>query len=290
MPLSGSSAMRLALLALTPILPALAACAQPAVHPLQTGDRYEITTNRETSEQSSDGLTSSSSDRDTITARVIAVRDDGVEWEYDFPKDASPEERASSWQLPARIFRPDEGPIQLLNRAELEARVDRWLKTGGMTRAACGHWIFTWNAFRIDCDPDSAIAIVESYDPAPFQLREGASYNDRDALSPAPLRRGADGNTFVVQLAIDPERVREARVESDLSAAEISRKTLTPEDARRAHADEAIAGTIAITFQINSAGEVQRRTRVTTLKIAIPNGRSDTRKVTETTVRRLLPS
>lgn len=272
------SAIRLAVLALAPILPTLAACAQPGPHAPQAGARYEITTDRESAEQSNSGPTGSSSDRDTIDARVTAVRDGGVELEYDFPKGTAPDERASTWQLPARVFRPAQGPIQLLNRAELEKRVDPWLKAGGMTRAACGHLIFTWNAFRIECDP------------APPELRDGALYHDPAALAPAPIKKSADGKTFVVELAIDPERVRKERAETDLSVAEISRKTLTPEDARRAHSDEAISGTIRITFEVDSAGEVRRRTKVTTVKVATPHGRSDTRTVTETMVRRLLPS
>jgi len=221
---------------------------------------------------------------------VIAIRDGGVELQYDYPKSATSDDRASTWQLPARVFRPAHGPIQLLNRAELEMRVDPWLKKAGMTRAACGHWIFTWNAFRIDCDPDSAVQIIEGFDPAPPELRDGALYRDPDALDPAPLKKSADGKAFVVGLAIDPERVRKERAETDLTVAEISRKKLTLEDALHAHADEAISGTIAIRFEVDSAGEVRRQITVTTIKITTPNGRSDTRTVTQTLERRLLPS
>jgi hypothetical protein len=281
--------MRPALLALAPILPALVACAQPSHRTPRVGDTYEIATDRESSEQSNYGSSGSSSDRDRVTARVIALRDGGVELEYDFPKDTTPDERASTWQLPVRTFRPAQGPIQLLNRAELEARVDPWLKKGGMTRAACGHWIFTWNAFRIECDPDSAIRIIEYYDPVEPELRDGAPYTDPASSAPAPLKKSADGKTFVVQLAIDPERVRRERAETDLSVAEISRKTLTPEEARRAHTNEAISGTIMITFELDPNEEVRRRIKVTTVKIATPDGRSDTRTITETMVRRLMP-
>ena len=271
-----SWAMRLALLALASTLPALAACAKSDPRSPRIGDSYEIATDRETSEQSADGLTSSSTDRDTISARVIAVRDGGVELEYDYPKDTTPDARAATWQLPVRVFRPTQGPIQLLNRAELEARVDPWLKRGRMTRAACGHLIFTWNAFRIECDPDSAVGIVEYYDPA--------------SVASAPLKRSADGKSFVVQLAVDPERVRKERADTDLSVAEISRKPLTREAAQRAHADETITGTIVITFDLDSTGQVRRRTKVTTIKIVMPNGKPDTQTITETVERHRLSS
>lgn len=286
----GSTGIRLAFLGLAPILPTLAACAQPSARVPRVGDTYEVAADRESSEQSNYGSSGSSSDRDTISARVIAVRDDGVELEYDFSKDTAPDERASTWQLPARVFRPAQGPIQLLNRPELEARVDPWLKRAGMTRAVCGHLIFTWNAFRIDCDPDSALRIVEYHDPDPPQLREGALYRDPDALEPAPLKKKADGKTYVVELKIDPERVRKERAKTDLSVAELSRKIVTAEDARRAHADEAISGTIAITFDTDSAGEVRRRTRIITIKSVNQDGRSETRTITETLERHRLPS
>jgi len=279
-----------ALLTVAPILPSLAACAQPAARGPRTGDTYEIAIDRESQEQSNHGSTGSSSDRDTIVARVTAVRDGGVELEYDFPKDTPSDERAGTWQLPARVFRPAQGPTRLINRSELEARVDPWLKAGGMTRAACGHAIFTWNVFRIECDPDSAIGIIEHYDPAPPELRDGALYRDPTALAAAPLKKSADGKAFVVQLAIDPERIRKERVEADLTIAEISHKPLTAQDARRAHANEAISGTIVITFDMDRAGEVSRRIKVTTVKIVAPNGRSDMKTITETMVRRRLSS
>lgn len=283
-------AMRWALLAPLSILPALAACAQSGPHAARVGDRYEINTDRESSEQSSDGSTGSSSDRDAISARVIAVRDGGVELEYDYPKDVPADDRAATWQLPARVFRPAQGPTQLLNRAELEKRVDPWLKKGGMTRAACGHLIFTWNAFRITCDPDSAIEMIDFFDPVLPELRDGAPYRDAAAVAPAPLKRSADGKSFVVQLAIEPERVRKERAETDLSVAEISRKPLTREQAQRSHADETISGTIAITFELDSSGEVRRRIKVTTIRIAATNGRIETKKMTETTDWHLLPA
>jgi len=115
------------------------------------GDEYEINRSYETSQQTSDGLSSGCSrGRDTILERVIGVREAGFELEYDLPREATAEDRARSWQFPVRVFKPSSGPMQLLNRSELEVRVGGWLKAAGWTRAVCGRWIFTWNAFRID--------------------------------------------------------------------------------------------------------------------------------------------
>src|SRR5689334_21363216 len=107
------------------------ACSQPA-----SGETYEIRTDRESAEQGSDGSSSRTSDRDVLIERTIAVRTDGVELEYYLPKDS--EDRASNWQFPVRVFKTRQGSMQLLNRAELEARLDRWLREASMSRSSCG--------------------------------------------------------------------------------------------------------------------------------------------------------
>ena len=114
----------------------------------KVGEEYEISKSYETSQQTSDGSSGSSRGRDGILERVIGVREGGLELEYDLPKDTTAEDRARSWQFPVRVFRPTNGSMQLLNRPELEARVEGWLRAAGWTRAACGRWIFTWNAIR----------------------------------------------------------------------------------------------------------------------------------------------
>ena len=54
----------------------------------KVGEEYEITKRYQTTDQASDGSSGSSSGRDTLLERVIAVRDDGLELEYDLPKAA----------------------------------------------------------------------------------------------------------------------------------------------------------------------------------------------------------
>src|SRR5690349_16872844 len=145
------------------LLPAIGARAgAPPLAP-QVGDTYEITMTRESAQQDSHGSSGSSHDKDTIIEQVIGLRADGLELEYDLPNTATADERARDWQLPARVFKPFGGPAQLLNGAELEARVEAWLKAAGWLRTVCGHWIFTWDAFRIECDPHSVLKIVESF-------------------------------------------------------------------------------------------------------------------------------
>ena len=99
----------------------------------KVGDEYEISSRYETSEKSSEGASGSSRGRDTYLERVIGVRDGGVELEFDLPKNATADDRARSWQFPVRVFRPNDGAMQLLNAREMETRVDDWLKAAGMT-------------------------------------------------------------------------------------------------------------------------------------------------------------
>jgi hypothetical protein len=133
-------------------------------------------------------------------------------------------------QIPVRVFKPFGGPAQLLNSSELEARLDGWLKAASLSRTACGHWIFTWNAFRIECDPQSVIKTVQSYDLRSANLREGGLYQDSEAGSSGKLARkagGLDGKTFAVEMPVDADAVRRARAESDVVVGEIMKKPVS---------------------------------------------------------------
>ncbi|WP_312166823.1 hypothetical protein [Phenylobacterium sp.] len=252
------------------------------------GDIYELTLTREMAEQDNQGGTASSHDKDTLIESVVEVRADGLELQYDLPKDATAQERASDWHLPARVFKRVDGATRLSNPAELEARIDGWLKSGGMTRAHCGQLIFTWNAFRIDCDPQSVIGMIERFDLTSFEAREGALYKSPDAGGAARLTRGASGSTLVAETPVDPDAVRRAQAETDIAVAQLMKKPLTLEEALRERAKDTVSGTVAVTFEISSAGDVWRRATVTKLEIGRPNGRLESRTTSETLERRLV--
>jgi hypothetical protein len=260
--------------------------AQPKV-----GEEYEIRKSYETSEVRSDGGSGSSSGHDTLLERVIEVRPDGLELVFDLPKDATAQDRAREWKFPARVFKPSSGPMQLLNRPELEMRLENWLKAAKWTPEICGHWIFTWNAFRIDCDPQSVIPIIESYDLRSADLRDGASYKVTEARGPGTLARrsiGPDGAKFEAVMEIDPDGARRASAESDVAVGEIMGKPISLEAALRERSKESISGTILVTFETDAVGNVGRRTKVTKVEIKSPDGQTETRTATETTERRLV--
>ncbi|HSI16814.1 MAG TPA: hypothetical protein VK980_03535 [Sphingomonas sp.] len=255
---------------------------------VRVGDVYEIVRTQEMSETSSDRSSSSSTDHDVLAERVVAVRDDGLELEYDLPGAATALDRAQDWHLPARIFKPTSGAVQLLNQAELEARIDPWLRAANWTRAICGQWIFTWNAFQIDCNPQTILATIAAFDLRPDNLHDGALHSEPDTLAPAPLRRGdgrAGGASFVVELAIDPDSVRRSEARADQVTGEIMRKPVTLDAAIQAHAAERIAGTMTITFETDTAGVVRKRT-IVDLEIRKPDGAVVKRITTVTLARR----
>jgi hypothetical protein len=270
---------------------ALTANAAPTQAAYRPGDMFEIQRDVESTESATGGSTSSSTDRDPIMERVVGAGQAGLELEYDLTKDTTAEDRARQWQFPARVLRPPHGPLQLLNRPELEARNAAWLKAGGLSSAACGHWYFTWNAFRIDCDPQSVLEIIEGFDLGPDDLSNGVLYQDAKALNPATLKQkavSADGATFYVELPVSPDAVRRDQANTDVVTSEILHKPVTFGAALHARSAEAVSGTIAITFETDSTGRVRRQTKVTRLSIKGKDGGVETRTVTETLERRLI--
>lgn len=282
--------MRTGAIAAALLLPALAAHAQPMAPAYQAGQVFEITRDNERSQATAQGSTGSSRDRDTIVERVISADPTGLTVEYDLPPQVSAEDRARQWIFPVRILRPAQGPLQLLDRPELEARVAAWLRAAGLKPAACGQWYFTWNAFQVDCDPQSAIRTVEGFDPDLGELRDGAPYQDPKAIGPVPLKRTSAspaGAVFTVEAAIDPDVVRRDHAQADFVVAQIMRKPLTLEAALSARSADSVSGTISTTFETDPAGRVRRRTRVTRLTLKGADGQVETDIETETLERRL---
>jgi hypothetical protein len=253
------------------------------------GDEVEIRKSYETSNVISDGSSSgNSSGHDSLLERVVAIREDGRELVYDLPKSATKEDRARNWQFPAHVFQPNHGSIMLLNQGDLEARLATWLKMAGWDRSVCGQWIFTWNAFRIDCDPQSVIDTINAFDLRVSELSEGAFYSDANATEPAKLVRTtseARAVTFTVELKVDPDVVRRGRAESDVVVGEIVKKPVLLEAALRERLKEDISGTVSVTFDVDDAGQVRRRVRVIRLKTKRLDGSTETESNTETVER-----
>ena len=281
--------MRIIVLAAALLLPATAAGAEP----LRAGEAYEIATSSEMSERGSDGTRSSARSGSGLIERVLAVRDDGVELEYDLPHDVPAQDRARQWQFPVRVLKPAAGPLQLLNRPELETRAARWLEAAGMPRLACGQWIFTWTAIRIDCDPQTVLDSLEAMDLHPAALRDGALFGDPATRAPAPLRRRArrsHGETFNVLLPVDPDVVRRERAERDRIVAQMVGPAAAEDTGRAGREVADASGTIRIRIETDADGRMRRRVKVTELNVRRRDGVTERSRTTQTLERRLLPA
>jgi hypothetical protein len=269
-----------------------AAAAEPTQSPPRKGEVHELTLTRDSVEQSDDGSSQGSShDQDSIVERLLAVGGDGVELEYDLPATANADERNSQWQFPVRVLRLPDGKLRLLNGGELEVRVDRWLKAAGWPRTVCGHWIFTWNGFKIECDPQSALKAVKGFDLTSDDLRDGIPYRDADALEPGRLTRKASehGDLFSTELRVDANAIRRVRAETDVAIGEVTNRPVTLDTALRKHANDEVTGTISVTFETDPTGAPVRRTKVTKLLSKEGNGMSKTQTITEVLERKTVP-
>lgn len=132
------------------------------------------------------------------------------------------------------------------------------------------------------------LKIIEEFDLRSDDLRKGLSYRVSDARSPGTLARkaaGPDGATFTVTMEIDPDAVRRARAEADVAVGEVMQEPMTLEAALLERSKETVSGTILVTFDTDSAGNLRRRTKVTTRETKRPDGSSEREVVTETVER-----
>ena len=278
------------LLAIPCLLCPFIAEAQGSAQVANAGQTFEIVQSYETISETNGEGSSSSSGHSTLIERVLHMDESGIELEYDVPLEADGKRKGVNWQLPARIYRPKNGEPILLNAAELEKRIDPWLKTAKMSREACGQWIFTWNAFKIECDPASALSIVEQYNIWLSNLSEGQPYLESGALVAVPLRiksSDKDGSVYIAELEIDPAKVKIEKAESDVIVGKITGQSKTFEDALAAQADNRISGTISVTIETSPAGQVKKRTSITKLRIEA-GGEMETSTKSVTLERRLL--
>lgn len=262
--------MRFALLLAALFAPGLASAQQ-------AGDQFQLVRTTQT-EARGPGSVSTTQNSDALLERIVAVTPAGVETEYSLPPGSQ-----GDWTFPLRVLQPKAGPLQLRNRAELEARIDTWLKNANLTRAACGHWVMGWAAIRIECDPEAALRTVDAFAIGGLNLADGAPYSDPQAARPAPLKAKPDGKGFTAELAMDPARIREDLAKADVATAELNGQKLNLEAARKARATDQVAGTIKVT--IDTAGATIRRARVATQTIT-RGGQTETRTTTEIVERR----
>jgi hypothetical protein len=271
------------------VIPACATSGEQSLD--RVGDKYEIFLNV-TTETSGNGSSGRSNSRYTLIEKVIALRSDGMELEFDLPEDTSLEDRAREWQFPVRVLKREGRPYELLNRQQLQDRVQSWLERWDIPKEACGSWIFTWNAFKIECDPDSVLGALESFDLRYGDLREGALYREPNALEPSRLSAEINRSgrpIYVARMNVDPDAVRRMRAEQAVVVAEIlGEDPVTFETALQRLSADRISGTIVTTFETDAVGRITGRTRITEIFTVGEDGAEEREIATETIKRKIL--
>ena len=249
------------------------------------GASYEVRVEQRDQTESADSNGWSTS-RSMMQVTILSDGPDGQTVLYDFPPDTSEKDRSHEWQWPATIVYAPDGIAQLLDRDGQEARLTEWLDRANWTREVCGQWIFTWTAIYIECDLDSIVKSVDLYRLPPNDLAAGVMHGQKGVLSPVPLvERTLDDGRIVLEadMVLDAEYVRAEMVESDLVAAQIMGEPLTPDEAKAAHADDVIAGSIKVQFDLTAAPDEWVRTDVTQMTVDEGEGEVETRKATRVT-------
>lgn len=243
--------------------------------PMEVGERYELMLEHNNEYTESDGSSGSSFGRDTITVRLVAKRDGGQELEYGLPDDANDRARLRHWQLPVRVFVAGDGTVTLLNRAELEARRDKFLEAAKLPAEACGHWIMTWNAFKIECDPQSVIDMVAGFELQPRSYGDGVQISLQGASGSVAMQcTPADGGRSIctATLPVDVEAARAGLAEADVAIGEMTGKPVSLADALAARRTTEISGTIETIFDAGVDGVVIKRTTISKVRVREADG------------------
>ncbi len=232
----------------------------------------------------------SSSGHSTLIERVIEVSDDGIVVEFDFAEQTSDSAKAREWRYPARLLVTNDGEVELVNPDELAERNRNWRNQAGFDKSACGQWYFTWNAFKIECDPYSVVSELESYNLHLPNIHEGIEFSEPGTLHPQTLELAEDvPTTLVATFELDPEAIRMDRAEEDVITAQIvGPRDLTLEDALLDRESEEVRGTLKTTLELDGNNRITSRTRVTVISIEFDDGTNERMTSRVTTHRRLL--
>jgi hypothetical protein len=253
-------------------------------------DDYVLRLEYETETTGAEGdVTNSSSGRQAIAERVIAATAQGTEVEYALPWDDEDIRGNEKWMFPVRLMVAPDGSKTILNAPELLARNAAWLAEAEWTREVCSRWAFTWTAVQIRCDPAAAIEAVDSYGMRPGTIAEGQPFALEGALGPVTLARAgeAEGRTILKGSGpVDPAYVREREARGALVVAEVSRETLTPEEAEAKAAAITVSGTLTVTFTVDAGGMVWQREDTSAITVTGSEYNDGTRRA-RTTITRL---
>ena len=242
------------------------------------GDVFSITLTHISESKGDNGSSSSSRGGHEYVERVDAVGSEGIERTFDITLHPDDERRLIEWQFPAQVLVAPNGTLELLNYDDLESRRNTWLEAAEIPAESCGSWYFTWNAFQVECDPDTILETIRSITIQPHELSEGGFYEHPMALSPGRLvteHSAGEGSNYSIVLEIDPDAVRRAEARSDVVVGEIMSEPVSFESAYAERAQEQINGTIKITLEAHGDGTFWKRSTLIEIEKRLPDGTSE---------------
>jgi hypothetical protein len=253
---------------------------------VEVGQDYMLKKSYTSESTSTSGSTGSSGGSDVLIERVIAVTQNGVELEYTLPKSHRKTDEKLNWQFPARVFKPYQGQAKLLNVATINARLTRFLKHMKYSRESCGRWYFTWNAFKIECDPISVLEIVNSFDLGFCNYRAGKIFEYPSALKPnIKLSEGGETSVLTAQFALDPYALRRDAANTNVISSEINGQPISFDQALNDTKDTQFSGQARVTFDTDPKGCVTKRVVETTTETTEKDGTIDKQIYVETVER-----
>ena len=263
-------------------------CVPLAANEVQAGEQYEILVSYETKAEG-DGSSSSSRGRTAYLERVVSQDDDCVVREFDLIDDPNRQRPLVAWEMPARVSVCRTGERTLANVPEMEARLERFLKEAKVSRDYCGKYYFTWNVFKIECDPQTVLETIEHLDLVSIPLAENSRYEVPGGADPIHLllvSKSDKGWIWEGEVPVDPEYLREEAARNQVVVGEISGEPVSFEQALNSVARHSYSGQIKVRFEAGPAMQEITRTIETTLREVNANGDAEDRFATETTQRK----
>jgi hypothetical protein len=193
------------------------------------------------------------------------------------------------WEFPATISLLASGEFILQNVDEIAARNAEWRQAAGFPDDACGLWYFTWNAFKVECDPNTVTQSLEAFVLFNDNIDENRKIEEPGTLEPSILTLVTSSPlTFQAKFDLDPEIIREERAQQDVIVAQMmQRETVTLEDALQERNSEQISGTLTTVWELDDLGRVVKRTRNSIVTIELESGERETLTQKKTTTRTL---
>ena len=229
----------------------------------EVGSETLIKLSRETASEGETGSGSSRS-RNALVEVVLGKTESAVELEYRLPPGSEGRAGPTEWMFPVRIRKSSDDQTEVLNRTELLARRDAWLEKAPQFRALCGKSVFTWTVVHIHCEVDDVLRIVAAFDLWVWDVSPERMWQEPGTTAPQSLtlvENGPNGQRYEVAFNLDPEALRRADAEVEISVAMMTGKpTPTLEDALSELANVAYSGSLVLSFQTDAFGTLIERT------------------------------